>query len=429
MGFLEDIMGAISGKPAQSGLYFPDQVMPPFYNEMSKWGPTIGNLWNTPLPQYQGNIDPGMSPTMQNYMKLMQGNAMQGPNSAMQGAQGALGRYTQPGAGMMGQNDIMSARNKLMNYQNPRWQNAGAAAGGGQMTSYFPQQPQRPGMPSPRPMPGQPPSPWQGFGQPPGGGQISGGPQPWPGGQMPGGFGQPPQMGGGQNPYYSQGGLGGGLGGMSQGGGGDMQAQMQSMLQALQGGGGGDLQSRPMNTQAYGQLGGLGGMMASLFGQAGPLARKSAPSQQTAPPPPGMSGIDLMSTDTRGKGGTLNMGYQGNTWGQRYGAGSAGRGEGRNAGLGFYGHSTNPKEVQSILDKGIGHDILKPYGYQPGQKLTQQDIYDISATKPGQQVQNTPRFQLQKANWQDPSMADARTAGMASMDPEMQAAFKRQWGL
>lgn len=137
MSVLDDILKIIQGRPDQGGLYFPPTVLPPMYNFMASLGPTIAKLFNTPLPTYQGNIDPGMSPTMKNFMQMMQANAVAPPNSALQGAQGALGRYSQPGAGMMGQGDIASARNALMRYQNPRWMNPSAALQGGQMTNYF----------------------------------------------------------------------------------------------------------------------------------------------------------------------------------------------------------------------------------------------------------------------------------------------------
>src|SRR5262245_32780210 len=118
MGFLDDILGAIQGRPPQQGLYFPDTVLPPLYNWMSGAGNWLNSLLNTPFPSYPGNIDPGMSPTMQNYMRMAQGYGMSPINSALQGSQGALGRYSMPGAGMMGQGDIYSARNALMRFQN-----------------------------------------------------------------------------------------------------------------------------------------------------------------------------------------------------------------------------------------------------------------------------------------------------------------------
>jgi hypothetical protein len=56
----------------------------------------IGMANNNPFPVYQGQIDPGLSPTLQNIMQQAQGMSQQGAPSIFQGIQGSLGSFLNP---------------------------------------------------------------------------------------------------------------------------------------------------------------------------------------------------------------------------------------------------------------------------------------------------------------------------------------------
>jgi hypothetical protein len=60
-----------------------------FYN-------SLGGVAQNPFPGYQGQIDPGLSPTMQNVIRQSQGYSQSGPSEILQGAQGSLGRFMTP---------------------------------------------------------------------------------------------------------------------------------------------------------------------------------------------------------------------------------------------------------------------------------------------------------------------------------------------
>lgn len=56
----------------------------------------LPGLANTPFPTYQGNLDPGLSPTMQDTIRRAQGYAQSSPPEILAGAQGSLGRFMSP---------------------------------------------------------------------------------------------------------------------------------------------------------------------------------------------------------------------------------------------------------------------------------------------------------------------------------------------
>ena len=60
-----------------------------FYN-------SLGGIAQNPYPTYQGQLDPGLSPTMQNVIRQSQGYSQSGPSEILQGAQGSLGRFMTP---------------------------------------------------------------------------------------------------------------------------------------------------------------------------------------------------------------------------------------------------------------------------------------------------------------------------------------------
>ena len=75
MGLIDDILNIIRGQPPQQGYIQQPPLLPPLYNQVSNWGPMFNQLWGQALPSYQGQIDPGLSPTLQNLIRMTQGYA------------------------------------------------------------------------------------------------------------------------------------------------------------------------------------------------------------------------------------------------------------------------------------------------------------------------------------------------------------------
>jgi hypothetical protein len=57
---------------------------------------SLPGVTQNPYPGYQGQLDPGLSPTMQNAIRMSQGYSQAGPPEILQGAQGSLGRFMTP---------------------------------------------------------------------------------------------------------------------------------------------------------------------------------------------------------------------------------------------------------------------------------------------------------------------------------------------
>lgn len=93
MGLAESVFGSpgttdyikSGGSQASPGYNFAQQ----FYN----WLP---QLMQQQYPTYQGQLDPGMSPTMQDAIRRSQGYAQSGPSEILQGVQGTLGQFMSP---------------------------------------------------------------------------------------------------------------------------------------------------------------------------------------------------------------------------------------------------------------------------------------------------------------------------------------------
>lgn len=56
----------------------------------------LPGIANSPYPTYGGQLDPGMSPTLQDAIRRAQGYAQSGPPEIMQGVQGLLGQFMSP---------------------------------------------------------------------------------------------------------------------------------------------------------------------------------------------------------------------------------------------------------------------------------------------------------------------------------------------
>lgn len=92
MGFTD----AAFGTPGQTQVHQTAGTRPPGYNAAQQIFNMLLGLSGTPYPSYQGQIDPGLSPTMRNLLQKSQGYASAGAPEILQGVQGVLGRYMNP---------------------------------------------------------------------------------------------------------------------------------------------------------------------------------------------------------------------------------------------------------------------------------------------------------------------------------------------
>lgn len=89
-------MGDFLGTPGQTTTHQAPGTKDPGYGWAKQFFNSLGGVMNSPYPTYQGNIDPGMSPTAQDALRRAQGYAQSGPSEILQGAQGSLGRFMSP---------------------------------------------------------------------------------------------------------------------------------------------------------------------------------------------------------------------------------------------------------------------------------------------------------------------------------------------
>lgn len=69
---------------------------PPGYSFAHWLFSQLPGLMNTPYPTYQGSLDPGLSPTLQDSIRRAQGYAQSSPPEILAGVSGTLGRFMNP---------------------------------------------------------------------------------------------------------------------------------------------------------------------------------------------------------------------------------------------------------------------------------------------------------------------------------------------
>lgn len=69
---------------------------PPGYKFAQWLFSQLPQLMNTPFPTYQGKLDPGLSPTLQDLIRRSQGYASSAPPEILAGVQGSLARFMNP---------------------------------------------------------------------------------------------------------------------------------------------------------------------------------------------------------------------------------------------------------------------------------------------------------------------------------------------
>ena len=90
------ITDTVFGTPGQTQVHQTAGSKPPGFNFARDFFNSLGGIAQNPYPTYQGQIDPGLSPTLQNLMRQAQGYSQAGPPEIMAGVQGSLGRFMNP---------------------------------------------------------------------------------------------------------------------------------------------------------------------------------------------------------------------------------------------------------------------------------------------------------------------------------------------
>ena len=85
-----------TGTPAQLGVGVTAAQKPPMFSFARDFGEYLRSLIGQNLPQYQGPIDPGMSPAMQHAGVMSQAYSQSPLPSIMGQAQGTLSRFMNP---------------------------------------------------------------------------------------------------------------------------------------------------------------------------------------------------------------------------------------------------------------------------------------------------------------------------------------------
>lgn len=171
----------VFGTPGTTTTQQAPGTKPPGYQFARDFYGSLGQITSNPFPTYQGNLDPGLSPTLQGLLRQAQGYAQSGPPEILAGVQGSLGQYMNPSFA----NPVTRMQFGAPDYfnQNPNQTvyNGGTVNGlagvFGQTGSSMPGAPPQPGANSPgmQRMSGQPFMMNQGQGTPP---IYAGGQQP-----------------------------------------------------------------------------------------------------------------------------------------------------------------------------------------------------------------------------------------------------------
>ncbi len=84
------------GKPPQTTVQFAPGFRAPGFNMARSLGDYLMGLIGKPGPEYQGNLDPGLSPTLQNLGRMMQGYGSSPAPYILGQAAGTLGQFMNP---------------------------------------------------------------------------------------------------------------------------------------------------------------------------------------------------------------------------------------------------------------------------------------------------------------------------------------------
>jgi hypothetical protein len=86
----------MAGSPPRTNVHQTPGTRSPGYGWSQGFFNSLPGVGQNPYPTYQGNLDPGMSPTMQSMIRQAQAYSQAGPPEILQGAAGSLGRFMTP---------------------------------------------------------------------------------------------------------------------------------------------------------------------------------------------------------------------------------------------------------------------------------------------------------------------------------------------
>lgn len=84
------------GSPGQTTIHQAPGTKPPGFGFAKDFFNSLMALSRQPYPTYPGQLDPGLSPTMQSLLRQAQGYSQAGPPEILAGVQGSLGRFMNP---------------------------------------------------------------------------------------------------------------------------------------------------------------------------------------------------------------------------------------------------------------------------------------------------------------------------------------------
>jgi len=90
------VTDTVFGTPGQTQVHQTAGSKPPGFNFARDFFNSLSGIAQNPYPTYQGQIDPGLSPTLQNVIRQAQGYSQSAPPEILAGVQGSLGRFMNP---------------------------------------------------------------------------------------------------------------------------------------------------------------------------------------------------------------------------------------------------------------------------------------------------------------------------------------------
>jgi hypothetical protein len=177
----------VFGTPAETTIHSTPAMKPPGFGFARDFFNSLQNIAQQPYPTFPGQLDPGLSPTMQEMIRRAQGYSESGPPEILAGVQGSLGRFMNPSFINPAVRLPMGAPDMIG--QNPNQRIFGGQTVGGMAGAFGARGPQYPGKAPPPSFGGN--SQWQIPGQP-----SPGAPMPMPPASfMKGGMQQAPTGG------------------------------------------------------------------------------------------------------------------------------------------------------------------------------------------------------------------------------------------
>lgn len=117
----------LMGTPAQTTVNYPDPIYPANYDFASAFFKQImPQLMGGALPTYPGNVDPGLSQTMQTAIRMAQGYAQSPAPYSLGQAGGTLGAYMNPQMASAGWGTSQPRPSYMTMPQNPGGQYPGS---------------------------------------------------------------------------------------------------------------------------------------------------------------------------------------------------------------------------------------------------------------------------------------------------------------